>query len=153
MKKITKVGFIQLTKLIFISVAYVCFTIHSFVAILDFKEEKTGLNQFLHPVKELPMPSITVCSQEIFRNITSETTVDVMLQNLEDYVYKRSDLFHETFFSLNTLNGEKVWHLHEIFSSQLGLCQSLRTDMKYDGGNSHNLVLRLPGSQKFKVWT
>ena len=151
MEKITKVGLIHTVKLIFISVAYVCFTIHSFVAILDFKEEKTGLNQFLHPVKELPMPSITVCSQEIFRNITSETTADIMLQNLGDYVFKKTDLFHETFFSWVTLNGEKVWHHHEIFSSQLGLCQSLRTEMMFDGGNSQKFILPLRGNQKFQV--
>ena len=68
-KQITNVFFIQITKYIFIFGAYVWFAFFSLFAFLDFQEEKTGLNQFLKPVKALPLPSITLCSQEIFQNI------------------------------------------------------------------------------------
>ena len=144
-KQITNVCLIQIIKYIFIFGAYVWFAFFSLFAFLDFQEEKTGLNQFLKPVKELPLPSITVCSQEIFQNIAHETTADIMLSNLEDYVFKKRDLLHENF------NIWNVWHLHEIFSANLGLCLTIQTKLKYDGRNFYSFFIRLPPNKKFQV--
>ena len=145
-KKITKASLTQTIKFICIFAAYIWFAIFSFIAFLDFKEQKTGLNQFLEPVKELAMPSITVCSQEIFHDITNETTADMMLQNLGDYVFKKKDLVHTNF------NLGNVWNLQEIFSSHLGLCLNLRTEKTYNGRNHYNFFLRLPPNKKFQVY-
>ena len=144
-KKITKVSLTQTIKLICIFAAYIWFAIFSFIAFLDFKEQKTGLNQFLEPVKELAMPSITVCSQEIFHDITNETTADMMLQNLENHVFKKKDLVHENF------NLWKLWNLREIFSSHLGLCLTLRIEITYNGRNHYYFFLRLPPNKKYQV--
>ena len=144
-KQITNVCLIQITKCIFKLGAYVWFAFFSLCAFLDFQEEKTGLNQFLKPVKALPLPSITVCSQEIFQNITHETTADNMLSNLEDYLFKKTDLLHENF------NKWNVWHLHEIFSANLGLCLTLQTKIEYDGRNFYSFFIRLPPNKKFQV--
>ena len=91
-KLITKANFTEGLKLIFVFVAYAWFAYFSFMAFLQFQEEKTGLNQVLKPVLELPMPSITFCSQEIFYDVTNETTADNMLQDLEDYVFSKKDI-------------------------------------------------------------
>ena len=143
---VTKVNFTEGLKLIFVIVAHVWFAYFSFLAFLQFQEEKTGLNQVLTPVTELPLPWITICSQEIFHDVTNETTADIMLQNLHDYIFTKKDLLGETFFE-----DSPRWNYHEIFSYQLGLCFTLRTDKLYDGRNYFKLFLKLPLDRKYQV--
>ena len=145
-KLITKANFTEGLKLIFVFVAYAWFAYFSFMAFLQFQEEKTGLNQVLTPVPELPMPSITICSQEIFHDVTNETTADIMLQNLYDYIFTKKDLLGETFFE-----DSPRWNYHEIFSYQLGLCFTLKTDTLYDGRNYFRFFLNLPINKKYQV--
>ena len=61
-KKITKFSLRQSTLLVLVFVAYGCFGYFCLLAYIDYQKEMTGLNQFLTPVRELPLPAITVCS-------------------------------------------------------------------------------------------
>ena len=144
-KTITKVNFIGGIKLLFVIAAYAWFAYFSFFAFLHFQEEKTGLNQILIPVRGLSMPSITICSQEVFHDITNETKANMMLQNLENYVFTKEDLLGQTFFD------KKSWNHHEIFSYQLGLCLTIKTDKQYDGRNFFNFILKFPFNKKYQV--
>ena len=42
------------------------------------EEHKTGMNQFSNEVDELPLPSITICSQNVFKNIDKDLTQGFM---------------------------------------------------------------------------
>ena len=77
--------------MLLIGVAYVLFAYMSINAFIEYKEELTGFNQALASVKELPMPTITVCSQNVFKNVNNETNTEMVLQNLNDHVYKWED--------------------------------------------------------------
>ena len=55
-----------------ISFAYGIFAYFSLNAFSEYRKELTGINQWLELVTELPLPTITVCSQEVLKNVTRE---------------------------------------------------------------------------------
>ena len=80
MKKMIKISVRETITLILISFAYGMFAFFSLNAFFQYRQELTGLNQWLEPVVELPMPTITVCSQEVFKNVNKDTTTEMVLQ-------------------------------------------------------------------------
>lgn len=133
--------------MLLIGVAYVLFAYMSINAFIEYKEELTGLNQVLASVKELPMPVITVCSQSVFKNVSNETDTEMVLQNLNDHIYKWEDLFEE---SMMTATG--YWNNnHEIFSNTLGLCYSLRSDKNSTARNFMYFYILLPVDKTYQV--
>ena len=109
--------------MLLVSVAYGLFAYFSFHSFFEYEKELTGLNQLLVLSKELPMPMVTVCSQDIFKNLENDTNTQMVLQNLNNYTYTWGDLFDDMMLypSLSyTLD-------HEIFSTDLGLCYSFRS--------------------------
>ena len=132
--------------MLLIGVAYGLFATMSINVFFEYKEELTGFNQVLASVKELPMPTITVCSQNVFKNVNNETDTEMVLQNLNDHVYKWEDLFEESIMSATDWNNN-----HEIFSNTLGLCYSLRSDKLWQPPNFYNFYIFLPIGQKYQV--
>ena len=119
----------------FLLCAYWGFIYFSWDAINEFRQEKTGLNQMLLNVNELPLPTITVCSTEMFKNANiNETKKDELLSNLSNHVFAWNDFFDQSF-----LERLGQWNPHEIFSSRLGVCFSLNYDK--------NLTLNTPDNQ------
>ena len=144
MKKVTKFNLRKSTQMVLVFVAYGWFGYFCLLAYIDYQKEMTGLNQFLTPVRELPLPTITVCSKDIFKNVSDETTAEMILPNMKDHVFTKKDMFHENFW------WEK-WDSHEIFSLHLGLCFSIRAKMNVTGKNSNNFWLLLKTGRKYKV--
>ena len=135
--------------MLLIGIAYGLFAYMSISAFFEYKEELTGFNQALASVKELPMPTITVCSQNVFKNVNNETDTEMVLQNLNDHVYKWEDLFEESMMSITGYWNNN----HEIFSNALGLCYSLRSD-KNSTAHPQNFMyfyLFLPVGKKYQV--
>ena len=143
-KKITKISLREFTQMVLVFLAYGCFGYFCIQGYIDYQKEMTGLNQFLTPVRELPLPAITVCSKYIFKNVSDETTAEMILPNMKDHVFTKKDMFHENFW------WEK-WDSHEIFSVQLGLCFSIRAKMNVTGKTSNNFWLLLKTGRKYKV--
>ena len=144
MKKRMKINLRESTQMILVFVAYGWFAYFCIVAYIDYQKEITGLNQFLTPVNELPLPVITVCSKDIFKNVSDETTAEMILPNMKDHVFTKEDLFHENF-------EWETWDSHEIFSVQLGLCISIRARMNVTGKNSNRFWLHLKTDRKYEV--
>ena len=143
MKKITKINLKDTIISLLIAVAYGLFAYFSLHTFLDYQKELTGFNQEIVATKGLPMPFITVCSQNIFKNVSKETNTETVVQNLNDHVYARGDLFDEDMFS---------WFLfqnHEIFSSTLGLCYILRTTANSTKDN--NFYISLHVNKRYQV--
>ena len=135
--------------MLLIGIAYGLFAYMSISAFFEYKEELTGFTQALASVKELPMPTITVCSQNVFKNVNNETDTEMVLQNLNDHVYKWEDLFEESMMSITGYWNNN----HEIFSNTLGLCYSLRSDKNSTAQppNFMYFYLFLPVGKKYQV--
>ena len=108
--------------LTFVSVfcAYGFFVVLSWNSILEFQEGKTGINQNLIHVPELPLPAITVCPKSVFKNVDNETNKEDILQNLSNHTYTWEEVFHPRFLAKIDL-----WNPHEIFNQRLGVCFSM----------------------------
>ena len=143
-KKITKISLREFTQMVLVFLAYGCFGYFCIQGYIDYQKEMTGLNQFLTPVRELSLPTITVCSKDIFKNVSDETTAEMILTNIKDHVFTKEDLFHENF-------EWEMWDSHEIFSVQLGLCISIRARMNVTGKNSNRFWLHLKTDRKYEV--
>ena len=138
MKKITKINLKDTIISVLIAVAYGLFAYFSLNTFFDYQKELTGFNQKVVATRELPMPVITVCSQTIFKNVSKETNTETVVQNLNDHVYARGDLFDEDMFS------SPFWsENHEIFSKTLGLCYSLRTTTNSTKDNDFYISLHV----------
>ena len=146
MKKRMKINLRESTQMILVFVAYGWFAYFCLIAYIDYQKEITGLNQFLTPVNELPLPVITVCSKEILKNVSEDTTADMILQRMPDHFFTKEDLFHKSFL----LELEK-WNPHEIFSTQLGLCTSIRAWMNTTSGTFSPFWISLQAGKKYKV--
>ena len=72
-------------------------------------------------MKELELPTITVCSKDSFKNVDSNTSREEILENLSNHVFKWEDFFHQSF-----LEALENWDYHEIFHRRLGVCFSLK---------------------------
>ena len=144
MKNVNKFSLRKSTQMVLVFVAYGWFGYFCLLAYVDYKKEITGLNQFLTPVRELPLPAVTLCSKDIFKNVSDDTTAEMILPNIKDHVFTKEDMFHESF------RWEK-WDSHEIFSVQLGLCISIRARMNVTGKNSNNFWLLLKTGRKYEV--
>ena len=143
-----KISVRETITLILISFAYGMFAFFSLNAFFQYRQELTGLNQWLEPVDELPMPTITVCSQEVFKNVNNDTTTEMVLQNLNEYVFSWEDLFASTYM----MTAFDSWNPHrEIFSNELGLCYSLRAKKIMDPTNFYYFYIFLPLGQKYQV--
>ena len=111
----------KLIQSIVIFVPCVLFAYYTLKSFDDFRERKTGLHEVLTPVTELPTPAVTVCSKDIFKNISIETTREEILQNLSHHVFTWEDFFHHDFIgNLSDMNP------HEIFNPRLGVCLSVK---------------------------
>ena len=132
-----------------ISLAYLMFGYFSLHAFREYQKELTGINQWLEQVQELSLPTITVCSQEVFKNISKDTTTEMVLQNLSEYVFAWGDLF-DGFF---TFLASRFWNPHrEIFSNTLGLCYALRAKYKANQKNIYYFFIFLPIGKKYQVY-
>ena len=150
LKKMTKINLKDTIIFLLIGIAYGMFAYFSLDAFFEYNKELTGYNQLFFWNKELPMPTITVCPQDMFRNISNEINAEILLQNLNDYVYKWGDLFDESMMSSPHL--ENFWNEnHEIFSNALGLCYSLRSDKTTQPRNFMYFYLFLPVGKKYQV--
>ena len=78
MKMYRKLGLVELIQFVIIVFVYGLFCYFSFDLIQDYQEQKTGINQFSNEVDELPLPSITICSQNVFKNIDKDLTQGFM---------------------------------------------------------------------------
>ena len=131
-----------------ISFAYGIFAYFSLNAFFEYRKELTGINQWLEPVRELPLPTITVCSQEVFKNVGNDTTKEMVLENLSDYVFAWEDLFDDI-FTENTLT---FWNpQREIFSNKFGLCYSLSPKSAAKPGNFYLSYMFLPVEKRYQV--
>ena len=74
MKMYRKLGLVELIQFVIIVFVYGLFCYFSFDLIQAYREQKTGINQFSNEVDELPLPSITICSQNVFKNIDKDLT-------------------------------------------------------------------------------
>ena len=144
MKKRMKINVRESTQMILVFVAYGWFAYFCLIAYIDYQKEITGLNQFLTPVNELPLPAITVCSKEIFKNVSEDTTADMILESMPNHFFTREDLFHETFMW-------KFWDYREIFSVQLGLCISIRAKTNATSTNPNHFWIFLQTGRKYQV--
>jgi hypothetical protein len=70
----------------------------------------------------------------------------MLLQNISDYVYTREDLFHETF-----LKELQNWNPHEIFSSNLGLCFSVKLNQNISESTQNFKFISLPVDKEYQV--
>ena len=132
-----------------ISLAYLMFGYFSLHAFKEYQKEITGINQWLDQVQELPLPTITVCSQDVFKNISKDTTPETVLQNLSDYVFAWEELF-DGFF---TFLASQLWNPHrEIFSNTLGLCYALSAKNKANSKNFYYFFIFLPVGKKYQVY-
>ena len=152
MKKITKINLKDTIISLLIAVAYGLFAYFSLHTFLDYQKELTGFNQEVVATRELPMPVITVCSQNIFKNVSKETNTETVLQNLNDHVYAWGDLFDESMMPSMMPSPYSLWNNnHEIFSNTLGLCYSLRSDKNVTAENFRFFYLFLPVGKKYQV--
>ena len=78
MKMYRKLGLVELIQFVIIVSVYGSFCYFSFDLIQDYQQQKTGMNQFSNQVDELPLPSITICSQNVFKNIDTDVTQGFM---------------------------------------------------------------------------
>ena len=148
MKKMINCSVRETIIFILISFAYGIFAYFSLNAFLEYRKELTGINQWLEPVRELPLPTITVCSQEVFKNVSNNTTKEMVLENLSDYVFAWEDLFDDIF----TENAPTFWNPHrEIFSKKLGLCFSLNYKNAALPGRSYLSYIYLPVDKRYQV--
>ena len=149
LKKMTKINLKDTIIFLLIGIAYGLFAYMSINSFFEYKEELTGFNQVLATVRGLPMPTITVCSQDVFKNVNNETDTEMVLQNLKDHVYKWEDLFDESM----TQNPSLWNNNHEIFSNTLGLCYSLRSDKNSTAQppNFMYFYLFLPVGKRYQV--
>ena len=106
----------------FVSVfsAYGFFIVLSWNSLLEFQEGKTGINQILVHVPELPLPAITVCPKSVSKNVDNETNKEDILQNLSNHTFSWEEVFHPRFLAKIDL-----WNPHEIFNQRLGVCFSM----------------------------
>jgi hypothetical protein len=89
-----------------------------------------------------------VCSQEIFKNVTIETTTEMVIENLNDYVFAWEDLFDGKFTEQYSL----YWKPHrEIFSKKLGVCYSLNPKSAAKPGNCYLSYMILPVDKRYQV--
>ena len=144
MKKMTKISLREYTQMILVFLAYGCFGYFCIHGYIDYQKEITGLNQFLTPVNELPLPAITVCSKEIFKNVSEDTTAKMILESMPNHFFTRHDLFHETF-------KLEMWNPHDIFSPQLGLCTSIRAGNNVTDSSYNPFWIYLQAGKKYKV--
>ena len=70
----------------------------------------------------------------------------MLLQNISNYVYTKEDLLHETF-----LKKLQDWNPHEIFSSTLGLCSSVKLNKNVNESTQNFMFLTLPGDKEYQV--
>ena len=148
MKNMIEISMRKTIITLLISIAYGMFAYFSLNAFFDYNKELTGYNQLFFWNKELPMPTVTVCPQNMFRNISNETNAEILLQNLNDYVYKWEDLFDESMMS----SPDNFWNKnHAIFSNALGLCYSLKSDINSTVYNWPGFLIFLPVGKKYKV--
>ena len=70
----------------------------------------------------------------------------MLLQNISNYVYTRKELFHETF-----LKELQHWNPHEIFSSTLGLCSSVKLNQNINVSTQNFNFLSLPVDKEYQV--
>ena len=149
MKKMINCSVRETIIFILISFAYGIFAYFSLNAFLEYRKELTGINQWLEPVRELPLPTITVCSQEVFKNVSNNTTKEMVLENLSDYVFAWEDLFDDIF----TESALRFWNPHrEIFSRKLGVCYSLNPKSNAKPGNFYLSYMYLPVDKRYQVF-
>ena len=148
MKKMINISVRETIIFLLISFAYGIFAYFSLNAFFEYRKELTGINQWLEPVRELPLPTITVCAEEGFKNVSSETTTEMMLQNLNRYVFAWKDLFDGKFTEYHSL----FWNPHrEIFSNKFGLCYSLNPKSNARSGNFYLFYIYLPVDKRYQV--
>ena len=78
MKMYRKLGLVELIQFVIIVFVYGSFCYFSIDLIQDYQMQKTGMNQFSQQVDELPLPTITICSQDVFKNIDKDLTQGFM---------------------------------------------------------------------------
>ena len=105
MEMYRKVGLVELIQFVIIVFVYGLFCYLSFDLIQDYQEQKTGIHQFSNEVDELPLPSITICSQNVFKNIDKDLTQGFMKLILKNDLILRPNLYSQ---SLNSLCLEKM---------------------------------------------
>ena len=133
--------------ILFILVAYGLFAFFSINTFFEYKKEITGFSQMLVDNTEMAMPTVTVCSQNMFKNFSKETNPEIVVQDLNDYVYGWGDLFIESMMPLGYWNN-----IHEIFSHTLGLCYSLSSNKNITGRNYYYFYIYLPVGKRYQVW-
>ena len=77
-KMYRKLGLVELIQFVIIVFVYGSFCYFSFDLIQDYQMQKTGMNQFCQQVDELPLPTITICSQDVFKDIDKDLTQGFM---------------------------------------------------------------------------
>ena len=148
MKKIINICVRETIIFLLIGIAYGLFAYFALHSFFEYRKELTGINQEIESVKDLSLPTITVCSQEVFKNVKNDTTTEMVLQNLNDYVYAWEDLFDGFFTGL----ASRFWNPHrEIFSKDLGLCYSLSNKFKANPTNHYMFYIFLPVGKKYQV--
>ena len=147
-KKITKINMKDVIMNLLIGIAYGLFAYFALHSFFEYRKELTGINQSIETVEELSLPTITVCSQKVFKNVKNDTTTEMVLQNLNDYVYAWEDLFDGYF----TVLASQLWNPpREIFSNDLGLCFSLSNKFKANPTNHYLFYIFLPVGKKYQV--
>ena len=72
MEGLRNLGLMEIFQLTIICCAYGLFCYFSIQSFFDFQEQRTGINQFWTPMDELPLPTITICHQDVFKNVISD---------------------------------------------------------------------------------
>ncbi len=142
MKKIDPVQiFTACVQLIAVSI-FVVSLIESFQA---FTEQKTGYNQFSLQHESLPLPTVTICMQEMFKGVDENTTSEELLGNLEDHTFSTADFVHPTFFA-----QIKQWNPKKVFGIS-GVCTPLTLDKNVTDATSVSYWIKLKTHKKYKV--
>ena len=116
------------------TIAILAFSFYCFQTYKEYSEFKTGWNQFQTLTEELPLPAITICSKEIYKNLGNKTS----FENFENHVFEWQDFF--TSESLARISG---WKLREIFSPYIGLCFTIFPNQTVNQYNIHKTWLDL----------
>ena len=125
--------------------AFCFFAANIFEIYLEYNEEKTGINRFSVKAESLPLPTVTVCMQDLFKDVDSNTTGEEMLANLANHTYTPTDIFHETFS-----HQIKKWNPREVFSES-GLCIALTPKQNITKSSMWSNWIQLRTNRKYRV--
>ncbi len=138
-------GFVKLFSICVHLGAYVGFGINVVWTIGDLMNEKTGESQYSELVENLPLPTVTVCMQDMFKGVDENTTTEEFLGNLDKYKYSATDFFDKSF-----MERFAEWNAKYVFGLT-GICISLTLDKNVTEVTQNMYWIKLLTNKKYRV--